>query len=72
MNKKNIMKMMRMPLELYGMTVSKKIVENVPLNSRKVASKFLQFTNDNIRVGVDGKRVNHGVGLGLEILSAIF
>ena len=54
------------------MTVSKKIVENVPLNSRKVASKFLQFTNDNIRVGVDGKRVNHGVGLGLEILSAIF
>ena len=30
-------------------------------------SKFLQFTNHHIGVEVTGKRVNHGVGLGLDI-----
>ena len=30
-------------------------------------SKFLQFTNHHICVEVTGKRVNRGVGLGLEI-----
>ena len=38
-----------------------------PLSWSKVASKFLQFANHHIHVGVTGKRVNHGVGLGLEI-----
>ena len=33
-----------------------------------MASKFLQLTNDQIRVEVAGKRVNLGVGLGLKIL----
>ena len=32
--------------------VSKKIVGHVPLNSSKVASKFLQLTNHHIRVEV--------------------
>ena len=32
-----------------------------------MASKFLQFTNNHIRVEVTGKTVNHGVGLGLKI-----
>ena len=32
-----------------------------------MASKFLQFTNHHIRVDVTGKRVNRGLGLGLEI-----
>ena len=47
--------------------VSKKIVGYVLLNWRKLASKFLQFTNHDIRVEVTGKTVNRGVGLGLEI-----
>ena len=47
--------------------VLKKIVENVPLNWSKVASKSLQFTNHHIHVEVTGKWVNHGVGLRLEI-----
>ena len=42
--------------------VSKKILEHVPLNWSKVASKFLHFTNHHI-----GKKVNRGVGLGHEI-----
>ena len=42
--------------------VSKKILEHVPLNWSKVASKFLHFTNNHI-----GKKVNRGVGLGHEI-----
>ena len=67
MNKKNVMKMIRMQLQLYGMTVSEKIVGNVPLNWNKVASKFLQFTNNHIRVNVTGKRVNRGVELELKI-----
>ena len=38
-----------------------------PLNWSKVASKFLQFTNYHIHVKVTRKRVNRGIGLGLEI-----
>ena len=49
--------MTRMPLQLYGMTVSKKIVGHVPLSWSKVASKFLQFTNHHTRVEETGKRV---------------
>ena len=33
----------------------KKIVGNVPLNWSQVASKFLQFTNNHIRVEVTGR-----------------
>ena len=51
------MKMIKVSWQLYGMTVSKKIVGHVPLNWSKVASKFLQFTNHHIRVEVTGKRV---------------
>ena len=47
--------------------VSNKIVGHVTLNWSKVASKFLQLTKPQIRVKVTGKRVNRGVGLGLEI-----
>ena len=55
------------------MTVfQKKIVGHVPLNWSKVASKFLPFTNHHIRVKVTGKRVNRGVGLGLEIPANYF
>ena len=32
-----------------------------------MASKFLKITNYHIRVEVSGKRVNHGVEVGLEI-----
>ena len=35
-------------------------------------SKFLQFTNHHIRVEFTGKRVNRGVGLGLEIPVSYF
>ena len=37
-----------------------------------MASKFLQFTNHHIRVEVTGKRVNRGLGLGLEIPTKYF
>ena len=40
---------------------------NAPLNWSEVAPKFLQPTNHYIRVEVTGKRVNHGVRLGLEV-----
>ena len=43
----------------------RQLVGHVPLNCSKMLSKFLQFTN--VRVDVTEKRVNHGVGLGLEI-----
>ena len=49
--------------------VSKNIVGHVPLNWSKEASKFLQLTNQGVRVEVTGKTVNRGVGLGLEILA---
>ena len=52
--------------------VSKKIVGHVPLNWSKVTSKFLQLTNHHIRVEVAGKRVNRGVGLGLEVPANYF
>ena len=32
-----------------------------------MATKFIQFTNNQIRVEVTGKRVNRGIELGLEI-----
>ena len=67
MNDKNIMKMIRLPLQLYGLTVFQKDVGHVPLNWRKVASKFFQITNHHIRVEVTGKRVNRRVELGLKI-----
>ena len=52
--------------------VSKMIVGYLPLNWSKVASKFLQLTNHQIRVEVTGKRVNRCVGLGLEIPANYF
>ena len=61
------MKMIRLPLQLYGLTVFQKIVGHVLLSWSKMASKFLQITNYRIRVEVTGKRVNHGVEVGLEI-----
>ena len=45
----------------------KKIVGHVPLYWSKLALKFLQFQNHNIRVAVTGKIVNRGAGCGLEI-----
>ena len=42
-------------------------VGHIPLNWSKVLSKFPQFTNHHDGVEVTGKRVNHGVGLGVEI-----
>ena len=52
--------------------VSKKIVGHVSLDWSKAASKFLQLTNHHIRVEVTGKRLNRGVGLGLEIPCKLF
>ena len=52
--------------------VSKTIVGHVPLNWRKVASKFLQLTNHHICVEVTGKRISCDVGLGLEIPANYF
>ena len=45
----------------------KKVGGNVPLYWSKLAFEFLQFQNHSIRVAVNGKRVNRGAGLGLEI-----
>ena len=59
--------MIRLPLQLYGLTVFQKIAGYVPLSWSKMASKFLQITNYHICVEVTGKRVNHGVEVGLEI-----
>ena len=58
MNEKNITKITRLPLQLYGLTVFQKILGHVELNWNKMASKFLQITNHHIRVEVTGKRVN--------------
>ena len=52
--------------------VSKKMVGDVPLSWSKVASKFLQLKNHHIHVEVTGKKVNRGVGLGLEIVANYF
>ena len=57
---------------IWDVCVSKKIVGHVPVNWSKVAFKFLQLTNYHIRVEVTGKRVNRGVGLGLEIPANYF
>ena len=54
--------MIKVPLQL-----DRKIEGHVPLNWSTVASKFLQLTNHHIRVEVARKRVNRGVGLGLEM-----
>ena len=59
--------MIRLPLQLYGLTVFQKIAGYVPLSWSKMASKFLQITNYHICAEVTGKRVNHGVEVGLEI-----
>ena len=64
--------MIRLPLQLYELTVFQKIVGYVPLSWSKMASKFLQITNYHICVEVTGKRVNHGVEVGLEISLAYF
>ena len=53
-------------------TFTKSNFQNVPLNWSKVASKFLLFTNHHIGVQVTGKRVSHGIGLGLKILVNYF
>ena len=61
------MKIIRLPLQLYGSTVFQKIVGYVPLNWSKMAPKFLQITNYHIRLEVTQKRVSYGVEVGLEI-----
>ena len=61
------MKIIRLPLQLYGLTVFQKIVGYVPLNWSKMAPKFLQITNYHIRLEVTRKRVSYGVEVGLEI-----
>ena len=48
--------------------VSWQLVGHVPLNWSNVLSKFLHFTNYHVQVEMTGKRVNHGVGSGLENL----
>ena len=48
------------------------LVGHVPLNWSKVLSKLLQFTNRHVRVEVNGKRINRGFRLGLEIQKTIF
>ena len=49
------MKMIRLLLQLYRLTVFQKIVGHVPLSWSKMASKFLQITNYHIRVEVTGE-----------------
>ena len=43
------------------------LVGHVPQNWSKVLSKFSQFTNHHVGLEVTGKKINHGVVLGLEI-----
>ena len=59
--------MIRLQLQLNGLTVFQKIVGYVSLNWSKMASKFLQITNYHIRLEVTQKRVNYGVEVGLKI-----
>ena len=55
--KKNIMKMIRMPLQLYEMTVFQKY-------SRTCSAKLEWLPNYfSLQIGVTGKGVNLGVGL---------
>ena len=44
-----------------------KTVGHVPLSWSKIASKFLKITNYDIREEVTGKKVNHGIKVGLKI-----
>ena len=48
------------------------LVGHVLLNWSKMLSKLLQFTNGHVRVEVNGKRINRGFRLGLEIQKTIF
>ena len=52
---------------MYHDSISWKVVGHVPLHLSQVMSNFLRFPNCSIRVTITGKRVNRGVGLGLEI-----
>ena len=70
MNEKNKVKMIRLPLQLYGLIVFQK--RYVPSNWSKMASKFLQLTNHHIRVQVTGRIVSHGLELGLKIPLKLF
>ena len=45
----------------------KKVVGHVPLYWSKLAFKFVQFQNLDIRVAVTGKRVNRETGLSLQL-----
>ena len=47
--------------------ISKKIVVHIPFNWSKLASMFLKVPSSCLHGTVTGKRVNRGVGLGLEI-----
>ena len=64
------MKMIRLPLQLYGLIVFQK--RYVPPNWSKMASTFLQLTNPHIRVEVTGKIISPGVELGLKIPVKLF
>ena len=44
-----------------------KVVKHIPLYWSELANKFLKFSNHHIGVVVTGKRINRGIGLGLEI-----
>ena len=59
--------MIRLQLQLNGLTVFQKIVGYVPLNWSKMASKFLQITNYHIRLELTQKRINYGVEVGIKI-----
>ena len=61
------MKMIRLLLQLYGLTVFQKIVGYVLLSCCKIASKLYQVINYYICIEVTGKKVNCGVEVGLEI-----
>ena len=52
---------------IYDSFHSKEIVGYVPLYWNELADKFLKVSNYHICVVVIGKRVNRGIGLGLEI-----
>ena len=52
---------------IYDSFHSNNFVRQIPLYWRELANKFLKFLNHHIRIIVTGKRVNRGIGLGLEI-----
>ena len=57
---------------IYDSFHSNKVVRHVPLYWSESANKFLKFPNHHIRAVVAGKRVNRGIGLGLEIPADYF